>query len=153
MNRLGKKDFNGWIKIKKKLHWEGLLRSFNEGEIWWCRIGENVGSEICGKGKDFLRPVLIIHKLSKYNFIGVPLTSSRHTGSWYIEFIFKGKEEYAVIAQIENISVKRLHYKMGEVPEPDLDMIIDGINILLNSHKNKSSPYGQDGRVTPKVYH
>ena len=129
------KDFNGWIRIKAKLHFKETLRSFNEGEIWWCNIGENVGCEICGKGKDFLRPVLIITKLSRYNFIGIPLTSKEHHGSWYVEFIFKNKIQYAVVAQIENISVYRLHHKMGEIPESDFGEILNGALCLL---KNKS---------------
>ena len=136
MEKNGKKDFDGWITIKKRIHGEQLLRSIREGEVWWCRIGENVGSEICGKGRDFLRPVLIIKKLSRFNFIGTPLTSKEHFGSWYVPFAFQGKEEYAVVAQVENISIYRLHYKMGEVPEQDLERVIIGLCDLLK-HKNK----------------
>ena len=77
MDRNGKKDFKGWMKLKEKIHKKGSFRTFREGEIWWCKVGENVGSEICGKGKDFLRPVVVVNKLSKYNFIGVPLTSKK----------------------------------------------------------------------------
>ncbi len=80
MNQNGKKDFDGWIKIKKEIHFKGSIRTIKEGEIWWCKIGENVGKEICGKGKDFLRPVLIVRKLNKYSFIGIPLTSKEHEG-------------------------------------------------------------------------
>ena len=137
MNKNGKKDFKGWIRVKEKAHYKQSIRTISEGEIWWCKIGENVGTEICGKGKDFLRPVLIINKLSRYNFIGVPLTSKKHKGSWYVPFIFQNKYEYAVIAQTENISVYRLHYKMGEVPEADLNKVIIGLIDLL---KQKISP-------------
>ena len=133
------KDFKGWIKIKEKLHFRKTMRSFSEGEIWWCNIGENVGSEICGKGRDFLRPVLIVNKLSKYNFIGVPLTSKEHYGTWYVNFIFQGKKQYAVVAQIENISVHRLHHKIGEIPELDFNKTIWGVVRLLKAKlKNKS---------------
>ena len=131
MDKNGKKDFKGWIRIKKKIHYENVLRSIKEGEIWWCRIGENVGNEICGKGKDFLRPVLIIRKLSKTNFIGVPLTSQRHVGSWYVEFEFGRKYEYAIVSQVENVSVKRLFYKMGEVPKDDLMRVVNGLCGLI----------------------
>ena len=58
------KDFISWLSIKTKI--DGLKHSpplFNEGEIWWCSIGENVGMEISGKGSYFRRPVLIIRKL------------------------------------------------------------------------------------------
>lgn len=137
MNKNGKKDFKGWIKIKEKIHFKKSLRTISEGEIWWCRLGENVGTEICGKGEDFLRPVVIVNKLSRYNFIGVPLTSKKHIGSWYVEFVFKNKNQYAVVAQVENISVYRLHYKMGELPEDDLDKVLMGLCKLFKP-KNKS---------------
>ena len=127
------KDFKGWIKIKEKIHYRGTLRSFSEGEIWWCNVGENVGSEICGKGKDFLRPILVINKLSKYNFIGIPLTSKEHHGTWYTDFIFQNKKQYAVVAQIENVSVYRLHHKIGRIPEPDLNKVIKHCIWLLAS--------------------
>lgn len=123
---------------QRKIHFRKTLRSFNDGEIWWCNIGENVGSEICGKGKDFLRPVLVINKLSKYNFIGIPLTSKEHKGSWYVEFIFKNKKEYAVVSQIENISVYRMHHKIGQVSWSDFDTVIYGARHLLKPHKNES---------------
>ncbi|MBQ2654967.1 MAG: type II toxin-antitoxin system PemK/MazF family toxin [Methanobrevibacter sp.] len=133
MDKFGKKDFSGWIRIKEKIHFSGSMRTINVGEIWWCRIGENVGNEICGKGKDFLRPVLIIKKINKNNFIGVPLTSKKHVGSWYVEFGFKGKKQYAVVAQVEYISVFRLSHKMGQVPESDLKIVLDGLMKLLTN--------------------
>lgn len=136
MDKNNKKDFRGWIRIKEIIHYKKSLRTIREGEIWWCRIGENVGSEICGKGNDFLRPVLIINKLSKYNFIGVPLTSQTHRGSWYVPFVFRDKREYAVVAQVENISVYRLHHRMGQVWKDDLEKVVNGLVRLLL--KNKS---------------
>jgi mRNA interferase MazF len=36
---------------------------FKNGEIWWCSIGENIGSEMYGKGEFYRRPVLVIRKL------------------------------------------------------------------------------------------
>ena len=59
-------------------------------------MGENVGIEINGKGKRFLRPVLILKKLSKNGFLGVPLTSQEHKGNWYANFIFLDKKQFAM---------------------------------------------------------
>lgn len=134
MDKSGKKDFDGWIKIKKRLHGEGKLRMMREGEIWWCAIGENIGSEICGKGKTFARPVLILRKLSRLNFIGIPLTSKSRTGSWYVKFYFKNKLQIAVVAQVENISVYRLYSKIGRVPDSDLALVRNGlVNVIVKS--------------------
>ena len=131
MDKSNQKDFNGWMKLKKKIHYSGSTFSIREGEIWWCAIGENVGNEICGKGLEFSRPVVIVRKLSRENFIGVPLTSKRHVGSWYVEFTFKDKKQYAVVAQVENISTNRLYDKIGELPEEDLKTIQDGLKKLF----------------------
>ena len=133
MNKSGKKDFDGWIKLKKKLHYGGKVRVIKSGEIWWCAIGENVGSEICGKGEIFARPVLILRKLSKFNFIGVPLTSKNHKGSWYVGFEFRNKLQTAVISQIENISIYRLYNKIGEIPNSDLKLVEDGLVKLIKN--------------------
>ena len=131
MYRDGKKDFNGWIIIKEKLHNDGSIHRIKVGEVWWCAVGENIGSEICGKGKTFARPVLILRKLSGNNFIGIPLTSKKHKGNWYVNFEFKGKSQVAVVSQVENISVYRLYSKMGEVPNSDLELVRNGLIDLL----------------------
>ena len=107
MDKIGKKDFDGWIKLKEKLHNTRQLRTVGEGDIWWCGLGENVGVEICGKGNLFARPVLVVRKFGRYSFMGVPLTSKEHTGNWYVSFEFKNKKEIAVLAQAETISVSR----------------------------------------------
>ena len=131
MNKNGKKDFNGWIIVKKRLHNKGKLRAIKNGDIWWCAVGENVGSEICGKGKIFARPVLVAKKLDRYSFIGIPLTSKQHKGSWYVSFDFKKRRQIAVVAQVENISVYRLYNKIGVIPEPDLYEIREALCDLI----------------------
>ena len=57
------KRFLEWIGLKEKLHnTEYVPPFFKEGEIWWCHLGENVGTEMNGKGDFFTRPVLILKK-------------------------------------------------------------------------------------------
>jgi mRNA interferase MazF len=70
------KDFNDWNQKKIKID---DLKNFNhprEKEIWWCRIGVNVGSEVYGKGYEYTRPVLVINAEGSETFIGIPLTSN-----------------------------------------------------------------------------
>lgn len=83
--------------------------------------------EINGKSDTFARPVLVLRKLSRLNFIGVPLTSKNHDGSWYVSFIFKNRNQTAVLSQIRNFSVSRLYNKMGVVPRTDLDLVKKGL--------------------------
>lgn len=130
-SKMEEKRFNEWNEEKKVLHGKDGLRTVNEGEIWWCAVGENIGVEINGKGKNFVRPVLVLRKLSRFGFIGIPLTSQYHEGTWYAHFRFKDRDEYAVFAQMRNISVKRLWRKMGEVDDRDMILIRRGLIAFL----------------------
>ena len=125
------KHFRGWIKLKAKLHFSRRICAIKDGDVWWCAVGENVGTEINGKSETFARPVLVLRKLSKYNFIGVPLTSKNHNGSWYVSFSFKNRKQTAVLSQIRNFSVSRLYNKMGVVPKTDLDLVKRGLINLI----------------------
>lgn len=124
------KDFSGWINVKENVHFKGRMPDIREGEVWWCAVGENVGIEINGKNDAFSRPVVILKKLSKYGFLGVPLTSQEHNGSWYASFKFKNKVQYASLAQVRVLSVSRLYKKMGMVPNSDLRIIKNGFRKL-----------------------
>lgn len=124
------KRFDDWIGVKADLHYAGIFRNIKEGEVWWCSIGENVGVEINGKQEFFLRPVLVLRKLSRFGFMGVPLTSQLHQGSWYVPFEFKGKQQNAVLVQARVLSVYRLKRKMGIVPNSDLELVRKGFREL-----------------------
>ena len=131
MDKVGKKDFDGWIMVKKEVHNSERTHNFKKGEIWWSSVGENVGSEICGKGKTFSRPVIIFRKLDKYSFWAIPLTLKPHKGSWYVPFEFDSRKETAVISQVEYMSVYRLYRKMGQLSNLDYQRIYEGFRELL----------------------
>lgn len=124
------KRFGEWIGCKEILHNTGRLPAIKEGEIWWCAMGENIGVEINGKNDVFSRPVLVFKKLSRFGFVGIPLTSQTHEGDWYIKFRFQNKNEIAVLAQVRVFSVSRLYSKMGRVDETDLARIKEGFRSL-----------------------
>lgn len=124
------KHFEEWIQLKEKLHSKGKAPRIRQGEVWWCSLGENVGVEINGKSARFTRPVLIMKKLSRYGFMGIPLTSQPKTGSWYASFDFLGKTEYAAVCQARVMSVSRLHSKMGELPMMDLAIVKEAFHRL-----------------------
>ena len=60
MDKSGRKDFNGWIKLKTKLHYLGHPMDISEGDVWWCATGENIQTEINGKSGRFSRPILVL---------------------------------------------------------------------------------------------
>jgi len=131
MDKTGKKDFGGWMKIKEKIHYGGKIRSIKEGEVWWGSVGENVGVEICGKGRTYTRPVIVFKKLNRYSFWAIPLTSKEHIGSWYASFDFQGNVETATLAQIQCMSVSRLHRKIGQLSVKDFELVYESFVKLV----------------------
>ena len=123
-------QFDGWFEVKKEIHESHRTQAIKEGEIWWCAMGKNVGIEIDGKSKTFARPVLIFKKLSRFGFLGIPLTSKPHVGSWYVSFRFQGRNEVAVLSQIRVISVSRLYSKMGDIDDTDKVTIRKAFQVL-----------------------
>lgn len=79
------KNFDGWNERKKELSKTPQSKLFHEREIWWCAIGVNVGDEIDGKHHNFERPVLVLKKLSHKTFIGISLTSTVRTRTYFYD--------------------------------------------------------------------
>ena len=117
------KRFREWMALKAELHEQERQPTINEGEIWWCSIGENVKTEIYGKNDKFDRPVIILKKYNRENFLGVPLTSKEKKGSWYVNFKFNGRLETANLSQIRSMNSVRLYKKFGELPEQTMHKI------------------------------
>lgn len=131
-NELKEEKLSLWGPLKYRLHATDRLPFFKEGEVWWCSCGENIGIEINGKNTLFSRPVLIYHKYNKCSFLGIPLTSQEHRGSWYVPFKVHGKVNYAVLCQIRVYDVRRLSSKLCELDENDMKDIVEGFNSLYN---------------------
>ena len=120
------KRFLEWIGLKEKLHQVERSFLFKDGEIWWCAVGENIGVEINGKDSLFSRPVFVYKKLSKEGFVGIPLSTQKKNGTWYVEVTFKGKINTLNLAQIRTFSVNRLYKKMGTLDDDDIKKVKDG---------------------------
>ena len=119
------KKFQAWIELKQELHEKNHKPPyFKEREIWWCSLGENIGSEMNGKKQYFRRPMLVIRKLDRYSFLAVPLTSKQKVGSWYVTITHSDRKSTAVISQIRHIDYRRLDKKMGTLDKTDYKKII-----------------------------
>ena len=130
-----KQDFERWNAIKQDIEEKGNAKlprvpQITEGEVWWAACGKNLGAEINGKNKLFERPVVIMKKLSRYTFMAIPLTSKQKTGTWYVKFVFKEREEFAAVCQARTMSVFRLYRKIGMLPHNDLESIKQGFLTL-----------------------
>lgn len=114
------KRFLEWIEMKEKLH----NKKYNppmvsEGDIWWASVGDNIGNEMNGKGKKFIRPVYIYHKLSHESFVIIPMTTGIKEGSWYVNISHNENISALCVHQIRNIDYRRLRDKLGEVEDLD----------------------------------
>ena len=70
------RNFDIWNEEKKRLDNTKRDLYFNEREIWWCKLGLNIGDEEDGTNQDYQRPVLILRGMSKNTCYIVPLTTS-----------------------------------------------------------------------------
>jgi mRNA-degrading endonuclease toxin of MazEF toxin-antitoxin module len=112
------KDFDDWNQVKKSIdsYDEESRPYFNAGEIWWSRLGLNVGYEIDGKNGSFQRPVIILKKYNQYSFLALPLTSSPKRNPYRLPIGKVGDEDAsAMLSQIRNIDSKRLVEKIGRL--------------------------------------
>lgn len=110
---------------------------FKEREVWWCALGDNIGTEINGKGEFLRRPVIIVRKLDKYSFVGVPLTSKSKKGTWYVSIVCSGLGNTAVVSQIRSLDYRRLDKKMFVLDRITFLSIIVQINKLLNKNPHR----------------
>ena len=121
-----------WFPVKERKHntLAKKIPRITEGEVWWVAVGENVGVEINGKSEYFSRPVLVFKKLSHLGFMGIPLSTQEHGGSWYVNFRFQGKEVYAALSQAKTFSAARLYTRLGQVAEDDMEKVKNGFRNL-----------------------
>jgi mRNA interferase MazF len=120
-----------WCRIKISLWEKPSSVLFKEGEIWWCRIGMNVGHETYGKGASFARPVLIYKKLSSDFFVGVPLTSKKKEGNWFFPLDHNKKEGCATLHQIRSFDGRRLVERIGVLSDIQLQLVKNALHDLL----------------------
>jgi mRNA interferase MazF len=125
------KDFDLWNEQKKILDITEREILFKEGEVWWCAVGMNVGTESYGKGGYFSRPVLILKKLSHNSFIGIPISTKKKTGTWFAEINFFGQQRWALLYQIKMFSSNRLQRRILFLEVDDLTKIKEKLGKLL----------------------
>ncbi len=125
------KQYDLWFPQKKKLDAKKNPPTFYEREVWWCKIGVNVGYEIFGKGDAFTRPVLILKKYSNITFLGAPLSTSLPRFALHHPLEVDGKKGIVRLDQIRTYDSRRLQQKrMYLVP---VEMFREIKNILKES--------------------
>ncbi len=127
-----KQDFQTWNEIAFALNAFIPRLEFNEGEIWWCYLGMNIGDEQRGKGENFLRPVVILQKYNERLCLIVPLTSNLRKNAYSFIFQFEPtRKSAAILSQAHSIDSQRLHTIMGVVDKKDMGTLKEKLKALL----------------------
>ena len=111
-----KKEFEIWTKEKKTIDLFKKRVVFNEREIFYAKLGTNIGFEQDGKNDNFLRPVLILRKFNTNIASIIPLTTVEKKNIFHFDCSFnKNKKSFAILSQIRLIDSKRLMNKIGKL--------------------------------------
>lgn len=126
------KNYQIWHKLKTSINNNKARMFFNEGEIWFCNLGLNVGFEQDGNGDQYLRPVLISKKFNHWMMWAVPLTKTKRSGDNFYSFYYKPDVlSTALLSQMKLLDAKRLKYKVGVISPHDFDQIKQKLKLLL----------------------
>jgi len=131
------KKFDEWNEIKKKTDEKDFYLTLKPREIYWLKMGENIGYEQSGKGKEFLRPIIIVKQLNKYLFLGIPTsTTYRKESNFFYPFEYKTKKGNikitALIVQLKVFSIKRVLSKIGMMKKDDFEVLLEKIHSLID---------------------
>jgi mRNA interferase MazF len=129
------KNFDAWIFQKKKVDQEiiAIKNRLHIGEVRWCSIGVNIGSEIDGKGEGFFRPVLIVSLVGSALCLVVPVTSKikREVPGFFVVTI-NNQEQSLCIQHMRSVSQKRIYQRMVTISENKLQSVKEKIKEFYN---------------------
>jgi len=140
------KDFDGWNIYQKELENKKsplLDRQtgkflFKEGEIWYCSVGVNIGTEICGKNEYFERPIIVIRKSGRH-FVGLPLTSEKpNNPAFYYDVSYTfdqiKTESYILTTNPKSYDVLRLSRKIRRLNDKEFSQVKQKLNTYLSGN-------------------
>ena len=129
-------NFDKWNQIKKNVQEDEKNRLFKQRDIFFINMGQNIGFEQNGKGENFVRPIVILKKITNQMFIGIPLSSQIKDGDWFFKFEFNIKDKIslniAILPQIWMFSSKRLLNKIGVMKIEDFEKMKDKIKKFID---------------------
>ena len=112
-------EYNQWNKVKIALINTESKFIVKQREVYWIKVGKNIGFETYGKGDEFLRPVIVYKSFGK-TFIGIPLSTKAKHNKFTFEFSYlKDKLSYALLSQIKLFDTKRINQKSGKMSQED----------------------------------
>lgn len=121
------KKYDEWNEIKKQTSLKERKLGIKPREIFWVKIGQNIGDEEFGKGEIFSRPVLVLRQLTQDLFIGVPITTAIKENDYFHTFEFETKKgiskNSAMILQFRTFSKKRITDRIGKMNIEDFKKV------------------------------
>ncbi|MDQ5893562.1 MAG: sulfate adenylyltransferase subunit 1 [Patescibacteria group bacterium] len=69
------------------------------------------------------RPVLVVRKLGRFSFIGVPLTSQLKSGTWYFNLNIKDEKNSIILSQVRHFDYRRMDKILSKIALSDLNSI------------------------------
>lgn len=129
-------SFDKWNEIKKETCKNSRRLTIKPREIFWVKIGHNIGDEEFGKGEIFSRPVIVIRQLTSDLFIGIPTTTNqKEKNDYFYPFEFHTKKgiskNSAMLLQLRAFSKKRITDKIGKINQDDFKIIQEKIVKLI----------------------
>jgi mRNA interferase MazF len=122
-------EYDKWNEVKKETIQNKRKLGIKPREIFWVKIGQNIGDEEYGKGEIFSRPVLVVRQLTSDLFIGIPITTALKDDDYFHLFEFATKKgiskNSAMILQLRTYSKKRITDKIGKMNIDDFKKIQD----------------------------
>ena len=124
-----------WNEVKKNTESKKFFLTTKPREIYWVKIGQNIGSEEFGKSEIFSRPVIVIRRLTSDLFVGIPTTSSIKDNDYFLPFEYKTKNKIvqssAMLLQIRTFSIKRITDKIGKMNIDDFKVLEERLVRML----------------------
>ncbi|MBZ7982155.1 type II toxin-antitoxin system PemK/MazF family toxin [Campylobacter sp. RM12640] len=127
-------NYDEWNEVKKNTS-KSTEKAVKVGKVYWVRLGLNIGSEVYGKGKNYVRPVLVLKLIYKNSFIGVPLSTKAKDNSfpYFYSFYTKNNDiRTALLSQIKLFDTKRVENIANiNISKSDFENIRDKIKANL----------------------
>lgn len=130
--------FDDWNQQKKKMHQDKLPEFYiNPREIWYTKMGQNVGYEQNGK-KNFERPVLVLKKVGNLFFVVALTSKGRDDNRFYHKFVELDLQNpkyldssYAILSQVKVMDKRRFLEHVGYVSEQEFKQLKEKLKELL----------------------
>lgn len=121
--------FNLWNIEKQKINNKKGGVYINQREVWFTKMGQNIGFEENGKD-NFLRPVLVIKKIGNLFFTVALTTKGKENNYFYyrlkdieLENPKHINSSYLILSQVKVMGKRRFFKKVGTISNKELCIV------------------------------